>query len=256
LLKDEKRGGYMKKIIEVIKKNKKSSIIGGIILGIALISLGTYFLFFHDNTNDDFVLAYVNGEEIVYSDFLVELERQKDHIEARNPSQNIDWGSQQGREAETQLKNELLQNIIAEILVQDAINNSDVTVSEGEIDDFIDEVITNWGGQEAFDNALKENETTVEEIRSDAREVLKREKFFDNLVEDVVVSNEEILSFYDDLVEEEGEENVDELSELEDNIRETLIETKQQEIIDDFWTKLFDEGDIELTSEYQDRHGN
>jgi foldase protein PrsA len=113
------------------------------------------------STTANNVAARVNGVVIPLEQF----NKQAAASEAFLRAQNVDLNSAEGRERLKQARRETLDDLIEQVLIEQAANEQGVKVSDASLDAELQKAINEAGGQAAFETWLKQNDLTREEFR-------------------------------------------------------------------------------------------
>ncbi|MCD8511495.1 MAG: SurA N-terminal domain-containing protein [Bacillus sp. (in: Bacteria)] len=166
------------------------------------------------------IIATVNGEEIYEEDLMQLMQFQFSMF-------GIDVRAEENQELLESFKPQLLDTLILEkILIQEA--SGKVTVSEEEIDIYMEQVVSQLPEDLTFEEALEIQGYTEEELRNEIKEMLMIEELLtlNHLSEnEFTVTEDELLEQYEKLVTEYGE-NVEEFEAVQDELRKSIIQSK------------------------------
>ncbi len=109
--------------------------------------------------------AMVNGQPIYLADY----ERRLGQYEAALAAQGIDPGSPEGQEKLAQRREWILNVMIEQVLTEQAAEAAGVVVTDEEVDAYLQDIIAEVGGEEAFEAMLAEWGQTKEEAREELR---------------------------------------------------------------------------------------
>ncbi|MFN8471817.1 MAG: peptidylprolyl isomerase [Anaerolineae bacterium] len=138
---------------------------------------------------DPNVAALVNGDPVSLSDY------QRATTEARNfliNDQKVDPNTAQGAEALKTMNSQVLEGLIADVLVQQYAKKNNISVSDDELQKSIDGLIKDMGGQDKFDESLKARGMTLESFRAMQRAQLLGNKVRDAVTKDVPQTQEQV----------------------------------------------------------------
>jgi foldase protein PrsA len=113
------------------------------------------------NVTANNVAARVNGVVISLEQF----NKQAAASEAFLRAQNVDFNSAEGRERLKQARRDALDDLIEQVLIEQAANEQGVKISDASLDAEWQKAINEAGGQAAFETWLKQNDLTREEFR-------------------------------------------------------------------------------------------
>ncbi len=138
---------------------------------------------------DPNVAALVNGDPVALSDY------QRATTEARNfliNDQKVDPNTAQGAEALKTMNSQVLEGLIADVLVQQYARKNNISISDDELQKSIDSLIKDMGGQDKFDESLKARGMTLESFKAQQRAQLLGNKVRDAVTKDVPQMQEQI----------------------------------------------------------------
>lgn len=104
--------------------------------------------------------AKVNGQAIPLSQY----QRQANQSDVALIQQGIDLNSDQGKEAVKGLHAQALAQLIDDSLVEQEAKKQNINVSTGDINDRVQQVIDDAGSQDKFNQYLKNNQLTVQDL--------------------------------------------------------------------------------------------
>jgi parvulin-like peptidyl-prolyl isomerase len=139
-------------------------------------------------TSERPLAARVNGEPVYLADYQRELERYKDSLKA----QGIDLNSQQGQERVDQARGWILNVMIEQVLTEQAAEQAGVQVSDAQVDQYMQDMVAESGGEEAFRAKLQEWGETYEDARREVRAQLIGMEMTQRVVADVSESTEQV----------------------------------------------------------------
>ncbi|KHF40469.1 SurA N-terminal domain-containing protein [Halalkalibacter okhensis] len=170
------------------------------------------------------VIAVVNGEEVDREIYVSSLEQEAMQL----AMQGIDVESEEGAAYLDQVKDQVLDRIINSILVTHAANEEGIEATEEEIDSGVTDLMGQFGleSEEQLQELLEAQGVDMDELRNDVAESVKSNKFVEQKVADIEVSEEDIQAFYDDAIaampEAEGEAELPSLDEVRGEIEYQL----------------------------------
>jgi parvulin-like peptidyl-prolyl isomerase len=132
--------------------------------------------------------------------------------------------------AEDRLKNAVLQELIAEVLIMEAAAEKGINISEDEVSSQIESMKSSTG-EEDFNKRLKEKGLALESLKKRTRNEMIMSKFVESLADNDAVSEQEVRDFYNNsskpfikpgrvfikLIEFKGEESAREVLERMEN---------------------------------------
>jgi len=137
--------------------------------------------------------AVVNGNKITVEEIAADLERFEDSSEFERLSQQGD-----AQELKRQVEQQLLSQEIRRAVLEPRAEEFEVEVSEEEITARLDEIKADYESQGAFEEALKEQNLTLEQVEQLVADSLLEEKLRAKVTEDAAPSEEEVQAYYDE----------------------------------------------------------
>ena len=141
------------------------------------------------------------------------------------------------------LKEETVAILVEQELIRQDAMESGIEVTEDDAQAEIDKII-DTNGEEALTAMLEQYELTEDEFRSQLTDDLITIKYIETEF-DVEVTEEEVEEQYNLIKEQEAEE-VGELEEYEEQIRQSISEQKQGEMLEVRITELRENAEIEM----------
>ncbi|WP_407269756.1 SurA N-terminal domain-containing protein [Radiobacillus sp. PE A8.2] len=166
---------------------------------------------------EDKVVATVNGEEITgskYNDMY---------------SQTLMMFQQYGQDVSdaSQLQEQTLSRLIEqELLLQEAAEVG-IEAPSSEIDDRLAQIKSQFESDEQYQQQLTELELTEQSLQNQLAYEIKLNKYMEQELPAVEVTDQEIQDYYDQLVNQQGDQ-APALEEVESQIRDALMQQKQQ----------------------------
>ncbi len=186
-------------------------------------------------------VAMVNGEEIPNEKFQDRLDQALEGMEAQ--------GTEVDESQRKQVRQVILNQLINEELAAQYAEENGITVSEEEINNQLQQVTQQLGGQEALEQALSQQGMDP----SDLDAVLERELLSQKVAQEVSggesdteVTDEQVRQQYDQIQQQsEGEGSVPPFEEIEDQLRAQLEQQAQSGNLSAAFDQLRSEAEIE-----------
>jgi foldase protein PrsA len=142
----------------------------------------------------DDAVAVVDGREIPRTEFDQLIAQAKKSY----ASQNRDFPAAGSQEFQT-LRNQVVQHLVQRVELQQAAEEMDLEVTDKEVDARLERIKKQYygGDQKKLDKQLKEQDLTLEQVRTDLRSQILSEKIFNDVTKDVKVTDEEIAAYYE-----------------------------------------------------------
>lgn len=224
---------------------KKGALIGVLVLAIAALAIGGYFLLQKgDATDGGKTVATVDGEVISQAAF----ERSATQIKNAFAAQGIDVTSS---DIEASIKEQAINTLVNRQLVLNAANKAGITATDEQVDAEYAAIVDNMGGEENLKATLEEGGATIEEFKRDLRSDILINSYLEQKLGtgEVTVTDEEVRAAYDASVGTAEEANMPSFEEVAELIRGQLTSQKQEELISAELDRLRAEADIEVTVE-------
>lgn len=193
------------------------------------------------------VVATVNGEEITREELEVMLEQQKQQYQM----QGMDLDSEEMSDMREQLERQILDSLIANLLMAQAAEEKGISVSEEELEQEYQDLAAQFGGEEELNQQLEAAGITREEIKEDIARTLPAQKYMESYKEeniseeDLEVSEEELKAVYDQYSAQMGEE-FGEFEEVKPQLEEDLKRQKENEVLQSHVEELREEAEVEI----------
>ena len=129
------------------------------------------------DTNASAVVATINGESIERLEF----ERQVARFQAAMISQGYSFSGEEGKEADTQVRKQVLEAMIDQVLIEQAAAARGIVVTDDVLQQRIQADIETGGGQEKFNAWLEMNGLTMEEYEQMMRSTIQTEEMIRQL---------------------------------------------------------------------------
>lgn len=169
-------------------------------------------------------VATVNGVEIAKSAYESQLASAITTLKARGV--NTDDATQL-----TQIKNQVLTDLINNEVLNQAVIASGVTATADEVEKQVQALIAQVGGADKFAGELVKANLTEAQLRDNISKQLAAQKYLLTKVDvsKAVASEEEITKFYNDNVK--GQTGAPALKDVKEQIRQQIVNTKQQQLV-------------------------
>ncbi|CAG9619771.1 SurA N-terminal domain-containing protein [Sutcliffiella rhizosphaerae] len=193
------------------------------------------------------VVATVNGEEIKGEEY--------NNMLQQTQIMMMQFG--QMGDADT-LKEQTLNTLIDQKILSLEVSDKGYEASEKEVEDYLNEIKTQYESEEKFNEALEASPLTMETLKTQIAEELALEKYLENELEETNVTDEQVEEYYKQAKEQseaqqqdaaEGEETQEnqfpELAEVEDQIRGQLEQEDKQKKLQAVVEELKENSEIE-----------
>lgn len=139
---------------------------------------------------------------------------------------------------------ETVDQLIANRIIAEEAKKQNITVSESELNEQIQQLQESYGGEDAFNQALESNNTKLATVKEDLKNYLIVKKLLEPEIE---ITEEEIKTYF--------EENIDSFAQAE-QVKASHILVDDEETANKVKQKLADGGDFaQLATEYSTDEG-
>lgn len=185
-------------------------------------------------------VAKVNGVDITKSAYDTQLAS----VIATLKSQGVDTDSATNS---AQIKTNVLNDLIAAELLNQAVTASGVTATAEEVQKQAEAVIASLGGADKFAAELTKANITEAKFRENLARQLAVQKYLLSKINvaTATASDAEIKAFYDQNIK--GKTGAPALKDIKEQIKQTIINAKQQQLISAFIETLKPSAKIETT---------
>lgn len=159
------------------------------------------------------IVAQVDDEEIYFEQYQEQEEQQMQTM----AQQGLDPESPEMQEMMEDLRPQILNNLINNVLLEKQVEEEDITVSEEDIDEQYQVFAEQAGGQDVLEQQLEEAELTEEELRGNIAQQLKVQTYISDYIEENL--NPEELEFSEEELRELYEE-IQQQQQMEVNLEE------------------------------------
>jgi foldase protein PrsA len=132
--------------------------------------------------------ARVNNQPIYLTDY----EKQVAQFETALSAQGVDLNSEGGKQQLAQVRRQILEAMIDQLLIEQAAAEYGVSISEEEVEAKAQESIQQGQGQEQFQKWLTDNNMTYEEFKKTLRSQLLAARMFDHVTASVPTEAEQV----------------------------------------------------------------
>ncbi|MBD8071058.1 SurA N-terminal domain-containing protein [Bacillus sp. PS06] len=220
--------------------NKSKGIIVGLSLIFALAGCGSNDKSTDESSKKDEVVASVNGQTILSSEYSSALEQYK----LNYAQSGIDVDSL-GEEETKLLEQQALDQLINNELVLQAADKDEIVTSPEDVTASLTEIKGQFETDEQYNEALEANNLTEEELEAQIAKDLKISKYLTSKIPTPEATDEEIKEMYDQYTEVSEEEELPTLEEVKPQIEQTIVQQKQQQEIQALLDQLREDSEIE-----------
>jgi FKBP-type peptidyl-prolyl cis-trans isomerase (trigger factor) len=221
----------------------KKSVISAIIV-LVVVAIGWY-AFTHKGSapqaateNPSDVVATVNGEEITRAEIL----SLQNSVAAQ---QGVDV-STLTPEVKAQFQTQAVNSLVGQALLRQATAKAGITASSTEVEAQLASAKAQFSTPDEYTQALTAQGLTEATLREQISTNLAVQAYLDKELNfgSIKISDEEIKTAYDQIATTQS--NVPPLSEVKEQVRQLLLQQKEQPLIDAQIQKLRSEGDVKI----------
>ena len=139
-------------------------------------------------TREEPLAAMVNGQPIFLADYQEETAR----FEAAMAGQGFDLEGEDGQAMLAQMRRQVLDSMIEQVLIKQAATQEGVVISEDELDSAIRESIEEGGGQASFEAWLRTSDLTYEDFRGEIRFQLLALAIFERVTGSIPITADQV----------------------------------------------------------------
>ena len=139
-------------------------------------------------TSERPLAAMVNGQPILLADYQEETAR----FEAAMAGQSFDLESEDGKAMLAQMRLQVLDSMIEQVLIKQAAAQEGMVISEEELEATIQQSIEEGGGQASFEEWLQASSLTYEDFREEIRFQLLALAIFERVTGSVPTTAEQV----------------------------------------------------------------
>jgi len=229
--------------------NKKNKIVSIVVLVLAVLLIGSFFVFGKNKTNSPVdnkaSVATVNGVVVPKTSYDTQLTSAIDAYR----TQGIDVTDTTQL---SQIKTEVLDNLIGNELLAQGTAASGIKATPEEIEKQFQDILTQTGGADVFKAKLVKSNLTEAQLKENISKQLAIQTYLSQNIDEksITVSDAEIAQFYADYSKSQkdsGQATVPALKDLSDQIKQQLISDKRQTLITTFVASLRAKAKVEIT---------
>ncbi len=144
------------------------------------------------------LIAKVEGKEITEEQFNEEYAIFKGIYIKQFGEEVMSQKAEDGRTLEEIFKEQILEKMIMEVIIEKQAGKMDISVSEEEVQEKIEEYIDMTGGKEDFDEFLDNNKITKEYFSENLRKEILVNKYRESFIGNIEINEKEAREFFDE----------------------------------------------------------
>lgn len=191
-----------------------------------------------EEQKEDGIVALVNGEEVSQDDF--------NALQTQVASQQGIDVSSLTQEEKTNFETQVLNTLISQVLLRQAIGDSQTSVDDSQIDEQVENIKNRFETEAAFNEALSSQGATLGDLREQVRSQLTTQTYLNEQLdfESLSATDAEIQSTYEQAVA--GQEDAPALSDVRGQVQQLVLQQKQQQLVNELIEELRADADIEV----------
>ncbi len=186
-------------------------------------------------------VATVNGEDINKDIYVASLEQHTFALQANG----MDLGSEEAASYLEMIKEQIIQQLVNERLIIQAANDEGIEATDEEIEVELAAITAQFESEEQLQEVLDEQGLTMEEVRNDISDFIKRDKYVEQNTELDEITEEELQAAYDELTAMNEESELPAFDEYRSELEAELLSQQEQEQLAQLVEHL--RGDSEIT---------
>ncbi|MBM7570277.1 SurA N-terminal domain-containing protein [Aquibacillus albus] len=187
-----------------------------------------------ETVDENEVVATVNGEEISGQEYNMMYAQTKMMLQQYGQTESDS----------EQLKEQTLNELINQKLIQQDAKEKGIEVPTEEVDSNIEQIKSQYETDEQFEETLASLQLTEDSLRAQISFEVLLQEYLEQTVTDVEVTDQEVEEYYEQIASQGGED-VPELDEVRDQIEEELLNQQKQSKIGEIAEQLREEGSVE-----------
>lgn len=146
---------------------------------------------------DESAVATVNGKAISEKEFTENYKVYELMYKQQLGEEALKKTDRDGVSFKDKLKENILEKLIVDELINQEIDNKKIAITDEELNNLYEQTIKNMGGQEQYEEFLKQQNITDDFIKDSNKKDYKQQKLEEAFYKDNKVTEEEIKDFYD-----------------------------------------------------------
>lgn len=146
---------------------------------------------------DENAVATVNGKSISEKEFTENYKVYERMYKQQLGEEALKRTDKDGVSFKDKLKENILEKLIVDELINQEIDNKKIAITDEEVNNLYEQTIKDMGGQEQYEEFLKQQNITDDFIKDSIKKDYKQQKLEEAFYKDNKVTEEEIKDFYD-----------------------------------------------------------
>lgn len=146
---------------------------------------------------DENAVATVNGKAISEKEFTENYKVYERMYKQQLGEEALKKTDKDGVSFKDKLKENILEKLIVDELINQEIDNKKIAITDEEVNNLYEQTIKDMGGQEQYEEFLKQQNITDDFIKDSIKKDYKQQKLEEAFYKENKVTDEEIKDFYD-----------------------------------------------------------
>ena len=147
--------------------------------------------------SDEDAVATVNGKAISEKEFTENYKVYELMYKQQLGEEAIKKTDKDGVSFKDKLKENILEKLIIDELINQEIDNKKIAITDEEVNNLYEQTIKDMGGQEQYEEFLKQQNITDDYVKDSIKKDYKQQKLEEAFYKDNKVTEEEIKDYYD-----------------------------------------------------------
>ncbi|MDI3534399.1 MAG: foldase protein PrsA [Thermosediminibacterales bacterium] len=141
------------------------------------------------------VVAVVNDEKILKSEYDKNLQDIEEMLKKHYGEDVLE--SEEGKTTMENIKKQLLEDMINNVIIEQEAKKRGIEITEDELEKRLDELKTQFGGEQNFEEFLKEQGLSLDDVKKNVTQEMLYSRLLDEVTRDVEVTEKEVKEYYD-----------------------------------------------------------
>ncbi|MRH41939.1 hypothetical protein GH741_04530 [Aquibacillus halophilus] len=188
-----------------------------------------------ETVDEDTIVATVNGEEINGSKY------------NQMYNQTLLMFQQYGQEASdaAQVKEQTINSLIEQELLLQEAESKGIEASSSDVNENLEEIKSQFETNEEFEQQLEQLKLTEQSLKEQLAYEIKLNQYIEQEITGTEVTEEEVQEYYDQLVSQQGEGEAPPFEEVQQQLKEQLVQQKERSQLGTLIESLKEQSEIE-----------
>ncbi len=148
--------------------------------------------------NEEGLVAKVNGEGITQEEYDIDFQVYKNIYEKQLGEGALSEIGSDGKTFESSLKQDVLDKLIVEKLIIQEATKKDITVTDEEVEEKIDQLIASFGGEDKYEEFLEKSNIPKDYFKENTKREILIERHKGNFLEEESINEEEAEKYFNE----------------------------------------------------------